>query len=59
MQKFLDFTINPHFFTGAVIGGGATFGLQILILGEVSFWLFWLLNVAGAAIVGSLFRAFR
>ena len=59
MQKFLDFTVNTRFITGAVIGAGAAFGLQIFILGDVSFWQFWLSNVAGAAVVGSLFRAFR
>ncbi len=58
-QKFLDFVVNAHFITGAVIGGGVAFGLQILILGEVSFMLFWLLNVVGAAVVGSAFRALR
>lgn len=58
-QKFLDFVISGHFFTGAIIGGGATFGLQILILGEVSFAVFLMLNVIGAAIVGSAFRWFK
>ena len=59
MQKFLDFVINRHFSTGAAIGGGVVLGLQILFLGDVSFWQFWLSNVAGAAVIGSLFRAFR
>ncbi len=59
MQKFLDFTVNTRFITGAVIGAGAAFGLQILILGDVSFWSFWAINAVVAAIVGSAFRAFR
>lgn len=58
-QKFLDFVVSKHFFVGAGIGGGGAFGLQILLLGDVSFLMFWGLNILGAAIVGSAFRKFR
>lgn len=58
-QKFLDFVVSKHFFVGAGIGGGGAFGLQILLLGDVSFWLFWFLNLVGAGIVGSAFRWFK
>jgi hypothetical protein len=59
MQKVLDYIMNEHFITWAIIGGLGAFAAQILILGEVSFWQFWLSNVAGAVVLGSLVRAFR
>ena len=59
MDKFLNYVMNASFITGAVIGALGVFAGQILILGDVSFWQFWLSNVAGAVVVGAVFRAFR
>lgn len=59
LQKFLDYTMHEQFITWAIVGGLGAFAGQILVLGEVSFWQFWLSNVAGAAVLGSLVRAIR
>ena len=54
MQKFLDFTLNQTFAFWAVIGGGGAFAAQVILLGDVAFWLFWLINVAVAGAAGSV-----
>lgn len=58
-QKFLDYVMNAQFIAGATIGGLGAFLGQIFILGDVSFWLFMLLNVTAAVVVGAIFRSFR
>ena len=54
MQKFLDFTLNRTFAFWALVGGGAAFAAQVILLGDMPFLLFWLLNVGAAGVVGSV-----
>ena len=54
MQKIIEFTVNRTFVFWALIGGVSAFAAQIIFLGDVAFWLFWLLNVVAAGAAGSV-----